>query len=101
MKGLFSILALILIVAGFAIIVLGYSPNNTNPDTNNNDTEIPDDSSPIYPHYPVNPPGWRPGNLPSDPEPMNLYGLQITYSEFIGILLIVAGAILLALGGKQ
>ncbi len=100
MKGLLSILALILIVAGFAIIVLGYS-NNTVPDTSNNNTEVPDENSPEYPHYPENPPGWHPPNIPHEPEPMNLYGVQITYTDFSGILLIVAGAILLALGGKQ
>ncbi len=100
MKDLLSILALILIVAGFAVIVMGYSPNTPPTDTDNNNT-LPDESPPEYPHYPENPPGWHYQNIPHEPEPMDLYGLQITYTEFIGILLIVAGVILLALGGKQ
>jgi len=99
LKGLLSILALILIVAGFAVIVLGYSPNTPPTDTGN-DTIPEEPASPEYPEEQEHVP-WYPPNVPHTPQPISLFNIPITDTEFIGILLIVAGFILLAIGGKQ
>jgi len=98
LKGLFSILAIILIVSGFFIIVLGYS-NNAVP-APKNDTDVPDDNPPDY-HFPENPPGWHPSNIPHDPVPMSIFGVTITATDFIGILLICAGMVFAVLGGSK
>jgi len=112
MKGILSIVALVLIVVGFAVIVLGYSPTSTptNQDTNQTNTnqtyphlptppntETPPEN-PNYPYVPPAPtiPHWPPGITPED-----VYGVQFEITFGIGIILILAGLALIALGGKH
>jgi uncharacterized membrane protein len=99
MKSL-SIVALILIVAGFAVLVLGYSPTNaaTNPSKNQTETN---ETYPVQPE-PVIPPGQRGGPNDEKQIPYSVYflGVEIDFTLFIGIVLIALGLLMLGLEGK-
>jgi hypothetical protein len=118
MKNALSILALILLVSGFVTIVIGYSPSKT-PSNQETPSETPP-SNGTYPYTPPTepppttppptepppdihqwPPKWPPGYEPRSVFHLDVFGKGFDLNLLlVGIVMIVAGLVLMFAGGK-